>query len=195
MPLKYFYFTGEDTNFNRGNILDWMVKRKLNSNPNSKNENTQYSMHLASWSISEMGLWNQWAPLYLDHWAATIVFRSCQSHSNHPQRSLRLRWFHYRSTRSLTSALSDVQNWSSFSLSGFSFSSLSYSPSLSCCDTMMDVEGSSRLASLQLTVSVRSVTEQMKWKALDCLEAFFRSVCLRACRAQSSKPGQNVPWK
>ena len=33
-----------------------------------------------------------------------------------------------------------------------------------------------------------------KKKALDCLEAFFHSVCARACRACSSKPGQNVPW-
>lgn len=92
-------------------------------------------------------------------------------------------WFHYTSARSLTPDLSAVLDLSSFSSSVFSFSSLWYS------DRRW---GSPCLA--QLTVSVCSVTEQMKWKALDCLEVFFRSACSRACTAQSSKAGQNVPW-
>lgn len=89
--------------------------------------------------------------------------------------------------RSLTPDLSAVLNLNPFSLSASHFP--------------LRVAGTSRerrpfACFVRRTVGVCSVTEQMRWKkALDCLEAFFHSVCARACRARSSKPGQNVPWE
>lgn len=116
------------------------------------------------------------APFHLDHWVAIIVSGRCRSHSS---------WMLGQVTHTWPFSRPKPESIFPFS---FSFSS-------PCC---RDVEGAPALRSLCPANSRRVFSDradEMKKKALDCLEAFFHSVCARACRARSSKPGQNVPWE
>lgn len=119
------------------------------------------------------------------HWVTIITFRSCRSHSSH---------LTLCETLVVSFQIHLVSHTWPFSCPKliFTFRFLIF---LSVIQFWTWRELLPRLA--LFIVCMLSVTEQMKWKALDCLEAFFflRSVCSRACRAPSSKPGQNVPWK
>lgn len=114
------------------------------------------------------------APFHLDHWVAIIVSGRCRSHSS---------WMLGQVTHTWPFSRPKPESIFPFS---FSFSS-------PCC---RDVEGAPALRLLCPANSRRVFSDradEMKKKALDCLEAFFHSVCARACRARSSEPGQNVP--